>query len=310
MKNKKIALINIVILLVIFLPITIIGLVKHIQDSAVIENPNHDFFYDNSLWFYDAKDNLINTYKCKSSICELAKPIIDDDTYHINYYKDGVDDVIKYNGSSHTFINDNNVISLYDIRNGKSFINLKSIKTYNTTLDNNLYIVQNGINNLWGVIKIDNTGTNDFKNIIPLDYEFIGLKNKLTEDGKLDTETFIVSKNSMWYLINQTNTTMCQAIDMPLVDYSPNYIIGYRDEYMIFNYNGERLYEQYHIDSYTYADKYIGLIQDQTLYVYNNIELLKTYELSGDNNDISFTYSDNKLNISIGNLLLDSLNVS
>ena len=97
---------------------------------------------------------------------------------------------------------------------------------------------------------------------------------------------------------------------MPLVDYSPNYIIGYRDEYMIFNYNGERLYEQYHIDSYTYADKYIGLIQDQTLYVYNNIELLKTYELSGDNNDISFTYSDNKLNISIGNLLLDSLNVS
>ena len=63
-KIRKGTLIMLVVLLVIFLPLTVAGFYFHFAgtpEDVTKDNPNHDFHYDNQLWFYDEDNNLIGT---------------------------------------------------------------------------------------------------------------------------------------------------------------------------------------------------------------------------------------------------------
>ena len=78
----------IIVLLVIFIPLSIIGLLNHKEDSlqTIDENPNKEVFYNNKVYFYQG-DELLGTYICQN--CKKTETVIDDSNYHTNYYKYG-----------------------------------------------------------------------------------------------------------------------------------------------------------------------------------------------------------------------------
>ena len=248
MKNRKSVLITIIVLLVIFLPLTIIGFITNLNfdEKKVEENPNHEFFFEGHLWFYD-NDNLLGTYECLTETCNLAKGMIDDDEYGVLYYKDGNKEEIDYDGSDYTILNDGVETFIYDIKNNKKFLPIEGIKTYNAILDDNLYIIKN--NGKWGVAKIKNNADNDLRMLIPFEYEFIGLKNQLNEDNTLNTDLFIVRKINSWLLINQNQEEKSIGIDTPIIDYTNKFIISKKDDnYIIYDYEGNNLYSDYVIN--------------------------------------------------------------
>ena len=68
MKDKK-TLITIIILLVVFLPLGLVGTIKHFSTSKtnvdVNSNPNKEFIYNNKLYFY-YENELLATYECST----------------------------------------------------------------------------------------------------------------------------------------------------------------------------------------------------------------------------------------------------
>ena len=104
MSNKKV-LYTIIILLIIFFPLTVLGFIfkdKEFTYQDNNDNPKHLPYYHNSLWFYD-NDELINKYSCQYERCTYLFPIINN----------------KY-----VFINDGN-IHLYDIINNTNTYNFE-----------------------------------------------------------------------------------------------------------------------------------------------------------------------------------------
>ena len=66
MKEDKGVLITIIVLLVIFLPLTILGYIEH---DKMENNYDHKLYYQGYLWFYD-NDKLIGKYKCNSKFAK------------------------------------------------------------------------------------------------------------------------------------------------------------------------------------------------------------------------------------------------
>ena len=88
-KIRKGTLITIIVLLVIFLLLTVAGFYFHFAgtpDDVTNDNPNHEFHYNNQLWFYDEDNNLIGTYECTTSNCDYATSYINDGEYSIDSY--------------------------------------------------------------------------------------------------------------------------------------------------------------------------------------------------------------------------------
>ena len=116
MKDKK-TLITIIVLLVIFLPIGLVGTIKHFslpkQLDNGIENPDKEFIHNNKVYFYIG-DKLMSTYEC--STCSIADTVIDDSKYHTNYYK-GDDLVLSgvINNFFSVFKKDNNYVLDMDL---------------------------------------------------------------------------------------------------------------------------------------------------------------------------------------------------
>ena len=79
MKNNKMVLPVIIILLIIFLPLTVIGSYKSLSKGTSLENPSKEHKYNNKLFYYDSEGKLLGTYECTSSDCDDAQTEIDDE---------------------------------------------------------------------------------------------------------------------------------------------------------------------------------------------------------------------------------------
>ena len=309
MENRKYALVLIILLLIIFVPLTIVGFIVNFNKQPVEENPNHELYYEGSLWFYDNNDKLLNKYECKTEKCDLANVMIDDDEYGINYYKDGNLDKIEYSGSSHTFITDGDNTSLYDIVGNRTLLEIEGVKTYNTKLSNNLYIIKS--KNKWGVVRIDNKGINDFRTIIPIEYDFIGLKNnELTEDT-LNADIFIVKQNAEWYLMNSSKVFITNSISTPIINYSNNYLVSKdADNYIIYKYDGERYYNNYIITNYALSGEYIAIVTNNVLAIFKDTTLLNTYPLTDVNAKIELVNDESNLTIKVDENIVGTIAIN
>ena len=286
-KNKKIILTIILILLIIFSSLTILS--AYLRNNKG-ENPNHDFYYANYLWFYDDNKELISKYKCLSSECGFAKSSIDDSKYNINY-----------NGN-YVFIEDDNSIYLYSILTGTTLTSYKMVKNYNTNLPNNLLILENN-NNLWGVITLND----NLKSIIPFEYEFIGLKNNL------DTTKFIVLKDNNWYLLDESLNKLTSDFTDPIVDYNMDYIItNNQNNIKIYDYNGNEYLDNQIIQNYVLDNDYIGVVIDNYLYLYSNLNsiYIANIPLNNSNSKIELTRDSSSLNIIIDNEIVRSIAIN
>jgi len=307
MKNKRSVLITIIVLLVIFLPLTVVGFIFKDDKSLLEENPGHDFYYKGYLWFYDNNDKLLSKYECQNKLCELAVPMIDDAAYGINYYKDGNLKKVSVIDDRYTFITDGALIYLFDVSNGLVLESYKSLKTYNVNLANNLYIVQNK-DGLWGVLGLNKTGLSRPLNF---EYDFIGLKDDVN-NGVLNTNKFIVLKNSKWYIIDNTNNSVTSAIDSPIVDYTNYYIFSKNIEKVkVYGYDGYEYLTQHMIKDYILEDKYIGIIANNSLYIYDNLgtNYLKRIIVTNDEK-ITLEKTDNKLNVISNSKIIESIELN
>lgn len=308
MENKKYVLVLIIVLLVIFVPLTVTGFIINFSKTPSEENPNHELFYEGNIWFY--KDNeLLNKYECKSEICDFAKFTIDDAEYGINYYKDGTQDKLTYKGSSHTIITDGDETFLLDIKNNRDLIKVEGIKTYNTNLSNNMYIIKS--NGKWGVISISNNGDNDFRTIIPIEYDFIGIKNNELVEDTLNVDLFIVKKDNEWYLMNVNKSLASGIIESPIIDYNNNYLVSKdANNYLIYNIDGERYYENYQITNYALMGEYSAIVVNNSLAVFKNNELLNSYAITDLSAPIDMKIEEDNLVIKLSGNVVGTIAIS
>ena len=110
MKNNKMVLPVIIILLIIFLPLTVIGSYKSLSKGTSLENPSKEHKYNNKLFYYDSEGKLLGTYECTSSDCDDAQTEIDDEIN--DFYKEGDKNDIGVFNTDNVFIKDNDKIYL------------------------------------------------------------------------------------------------------------------------------------------------------------------------------------------------------
>lgn len=306
MKNKHV-IITIVVLLCIFTPLTIIGLLNKQNISPLEENPNHYTYYNGYMWFYDSEDNYLSKFECVTELCEYTHTIIDDDTYDINYYKDGTSNQLTLIDDSYTFITDGSLVYLYSAETGSTLQTYKGIKNYNTKIEDNSFIVQNS-DGVWGVLKMEGM----LGSVLPFEYSFIGLKNELNEDGILSNDKFIVSKDTKWYIVDKENSAITGYIDDPIIDYTDDYVFSKNgNKIRIYSYDNYEYLTTYNIRDYILEDKYIGIITDSFLLVYDNLgsKYIKSMVITDSDNIYSLEKIDNKLNIKVNGEVKDTIEV-
>ncbi len=303
MENKTPVLITIIVLLFIFVPLTIIGFFARGGGKPKEENPGHEFIYNGYLWFYDEDDNYINKYECINAVCNLAEGIIDDDEYGFNYYKDGTSTLIEPS-HGYAFIVDGENVSLFQMQSGLN-IPYKAVKTYQTKLENNSYILQNS-NGLWGVISI----SNNISNNIPFEYNFIGLKNTLNADNTLSTKKFVVKEGEYWYIIDEKNSSLSKTFTEPIIDYTDTYILVKEDdEIKIYDYESNNYLDNYTIRDYAMLDDYIAIVTDRYIIVYQdlNSRYLDSVQLPEDSEKVTLENDGVNLNIVVDGDVIKSI---
>lgn len=307
-KNNKVVLITIIVLLCIFTPLTVVGLLTRGNISPIEENPNHETYYDGYIWFYDLNNDYLSKYECMTEICEFTNPTIDDDIYGINYYKDGTINSVSLMNNKYTFITDGAVINLYAANTGTVLQTYKAVKTYNTTLENNSFIVQNN-DGVWGVISISDT----LGAALPFEYSFIGLLGNINEEGTLSTDKFIVQKDTKWYIVDNTNNTLSGEISDPIVNFTNDYIFSKNTEQVrIYGFDNTEYLDKYTIRNYILEDKYIGIVTDNFLLVYEHLaqDYIKSVVLTDKNSEVDLEKVDNNLNIKINGEVTDTIELS
>ncbi len=307
MKNKGI-FITIIVLLCIFVPLTIIGFLNKRNISPLEENPNHDTYYNGYMWFYDSEDNFLSKYECITETCIYANTVIDDETYGINYYKEGIKKEVNIIGNKYALITDGSLVHLYSVSNGSILQSYKAVKNYNTDLENNTYIIQNN-EGVWGALTIGET----LKSILPFEYSFIGLKNELKEDNTLSTSKFIVSKDQKWFIVDNNNSALTGYIDDPIIDYTNEYVFSKNnDRVRIYSYENYEYLPDYNIKNYILEDKYIGIVTDSFLLIYENLgnKYIKSMALTDNTNDIDLEKNNNKLDIKVNGEVKESIELS
>lgn len=306
MENKKPTLITIVVLLLIFTPLTIIGLLFRDNRHPLEENPTHEFFYKGHLWFYDSEDNYLSDYECMTEVCDYTTTIINDDTYGIKYYKDGVNNKLKLLNDKYTFLTDGAVVYLYDSFSGSTLQTYKGIKNYGTTINGDYYIVENN-NDLWGVLMVNEA----LASILPFEYDFISLPNKLLNDNVLDSSKFIVLKDSKWFIVNNENSAVSGKLDDPIIDLNDNYIFTKNNNQIrIFSYDNYEYLTSFKVNDYIISNGYIGIVTDNYLLVYKHLgeNYIKSVTLTNQNGKIELNYQDNVLSILIDDKVVDTIN--
>ena len=302
MKNDKFVLYAIIILLIIFLPLTVVSFYIKIGENPLDANPGHDFYYDNNLWFYNKNNDLIGKYACTTEKCDLTKTIIDDDKYGINYYQGGALNNVEIIDNKYTFITDGALNYLFSLGSSSTISNYKNIKDYHIRIENNTYIVQNK-DDVWGAFTIgSNLGA-----VLPFEYDFIGLKNNVV-NNELQAKKFIVLKDSKWFIVDNKNSALTSFFENPIIDYTDNYVISKQDDQIrIYNYKMEEYLTTYNFNECATFNNYIAVKDTNNIYVFNNVNnILKTINVS-ESGKLSLENNNNVLEIKIADKVLDTI---
>lgn len=289
MKNNRLVLPVIIILLIIFLPLTVIGAYKNLSKGTSLENPGKEHKYNNKLFYYDKTGKLLGTYECTSSECDDAQTEIDDETN--DFYKDGDKNDIGVFNTDNVFIKDGDKIYLYSLGTKIKLLTVNLLKNYNIDIEGNYLIVKNE-ENLYGLFDL-NAG--NFK--IKPSYDYMALANKIKDD-KLASDKIIVKKLNGYFLIDSEDNSLTDTFGVPIYDYNDKYIISKNNDiYTFYKYTGENVLSDLTVKDYeNYEDLMIITTVNNELYIYDvpSEVVLKSYVPVGTDN-LSYEISDNKI---------------
>lgn len=264
MKNNKMVLPVIIILLIIFLPLTVIGSYKSLSKGTSLENPSKEHKYNNKLFYYDSEGKLLGTYECTSSDCDDAQTEIDDEIN--DFYKEGDKNDIGVFNTDNVFIKDNDKIYLYSLGTKIKLLTLNMLKNYNSDIEGNYLIVKNE-ENLYGLFDL-NVG--NFK--IKPSYDYMALANK-TDGEVIKSDKIIVEKLNGYYLIDKDDNSLTSTFGVPIYDYNDNLIISKNNDiYSFYTYNGDNILSDLSINNYEYFNDYIIILTSSSneIIIYNS----------------------------------------
>lgn len=264
MKNNKMVLPVIIILLIIFLPLTVIGSYKNLSKGTSLENPGKEHKYNNKLFYYDNEGKLLGTYECTSSDCDDAQTEIDDEIN--DFYKEGDKNDIGVFNTDNVFIKDNDKIYLYSLGTKIKLLTLNMLKNYNSDIEGNYLIVKNE-ENLYGLFDL-NVG--NFK--IKPSYDYMALANK-TDGEVIKSDKIIVEKLKGYYLIDKDDNSLTSTFGVPIYDYNDNLIISKNNDiYSFYTYNGDNILSDLSINNYEYFNDYIIILTSSSneIIIYNS----------------------------------------
>lgn len=264
--NKKAVFILIIVLLVLFLPLSILSLTLHIMrkdDNGIkSNNVNHEFYYEGSLYFYKNNGDLLGTYKCQNekANCHYAKSSLDDKKYAIDSYKPEDLDLKTINNRYAFLIDGTEDVILYDIVNERKRATYQSVKNYGIGIEENAFIVENK-DGKYGMLSLEKEPAL----IVPMEYDFLGMANRINEDeNKIMNDFIIAKKGENWYLIDNNNATLTEAIPNEIVSYNgKDIIVKTENGYELIDYNNEKIGTQSY-QKLSFTGKYLNVLD------YNN----------------------------------------
>lgn len=321
-KIRKGTLITIIVLLVIFLLLTVAGFYFHFAgtpDDVTNDNPNHEFHYNNQLWFYDEDNNLIGTYECVTSNCDYATSYINDGEYSIDSYvpSEGEDGLLMDSVINNQFVFLTDFESadyeafLYDIKNGVSYktVTYTSVKDYGVGIAGNLFIVENS-NHKYGVLQIGEMA----QLVVPFEYDFIGLVNATDENGQILGDYFVALQSGSWFILGSGGAVVSTASTEEIVTYNGAYIVtkDTMDHYHLVNYRNERVLAD-DFAELSFTDRYLNCVTvNGDFYVYDlvgNTPISNSYTLLPTDTHRSGINENGDLEIYINDRLEETIDI-
>lgn len=243
MKNKP-TLIAIIVLLVIFVPISIYT--TYLKLFKAEELP-------------DTKTQEVTSY-------------LDDIDKFVDIKTDGQRTSIgtfKIANKDYTFVLKDNTVYLHSIADNLNILDYQAIKFYNSYIENNLLIVKR--DNKWGIINL-----NSLQPVVKPEYDYLGLIDD-EKDGVLNTNTFIGLKNNFYSLYKLGDSFKKVSSDFKDIIYTYNnnqkvIITINNDRYKVYDFNGNNLLENYEITKAAITNNYLAIIDSQNnLYLFNRV---------------------------------------
>lgn len=321
-KIQKGTLITIIILLVVFVGLTAAGFYFHFAgtpEENIVENPNHEFHYNNALWFYDTDNNLIGTYECETANCNFATSYTNDTEYTIDSYQEESTEEINHIdtliNNQYVFLTDFENIEheafLYDVKNGVSYksVTYSSVKDYGIGIAENRFIVENS-EHKYGVLQIEGLA----QLILPFEYDFIGLINTTGEDKLLLSDYFVVLQDGNWSIVDANGAVLTEQIPEEIVTYNGSYIITVDtlNNYHIVNYQNERVLTEDFLEL-SFTDRYLNCVTlNRDFYVLDLVSgmpITNTYALLPTDTYNTEINADSDLEVYINNVLEQTIDL-
>lgn len=308
MKNKKITLWAIIILLIIFIPMAAFSTIMHYKNAnQPEENPNHQLRYEGKLYFYN-NNELLGTYTCENynEYCNYAISTVKND-YSLDERNVESNTKLPIVNNRFVFIMDAKTeeladaeILLYDLSFGKVIGEYKEVKNYGIGIENDYYIIKNQ-KDLWGVVSLEN----GIALKLPFEYDYIGLSNKVdSETEKVSSDMFAVLKEDSWQLIDINGATFVDELTSEIFAYNTEYVvlnngnsmqlIDYKENIILNGYKYINFYNKYLqiIDTFNQFYLYDLNKKERISNVYA-VTSIEDIELNIENNEIQIIKDDN-----------------
>lgn len=274
-KLQKVSFIVILILLLIFIPLTCYSIylkIYYVKPNTEPENINKEMFFDGKLWFYSKTGDLLGTYTCQTKNCEYGKNSVEDDKYSLLYHKSEEESFLPIINDRFVFIKDANNETSKELRfldleqpNNYKDLRYSSVKNYNVGLENNLYIIENQ-EQKYGILQINAMPMS----LVPCTYDFIGVVDNLNDDGMLISDHFVALKENEWMIIDSSNAKLTKDIEDEIVTFNGTYIITKNENDLthVVNYNNESVLNGDYI-SLDFVGKYLLCQTENAIYLYD-----------------------------------------
>ena len=316
MKKSKLTLGLIIVLLILFLPLSVASFFLHKKyTTPVVINPKKEFKFENKLYFYRG-NNLLGTYDCKNfdEYCDYASTKEIEQKYILKEPETSSGRLSLINNrfaflmdSSTSQLNEAPVL-LYDLSRSDVIGEYKEIKNYAVKLDKDYYIIKNEKDS-WGVM----TFNDGIQLMIPFEYEFIGVHDILVDNGALDANAFVVMKNNEWQLLDSTGQELSHIFNIEIYNYDKHYIILDEINGMKFvNYEGESIFNglyQY-IDFNKEHSNYLDVIdQSNNYYLYDLVakKNITSPHYVSSINDVQIVEEKGMLRLYINDTLIENI---
>ncbi len=261
------------------------------EDPIIVVKDNYKYI-DGVLNFLNDADQVIGTYECENKStdnCYVAYETDDDNFDETKtVYEDGstikVRSKIYFN--RYAFVYDNalesNNIILYDFEDNTKLGDYLGVKSfYNNMLNylENNYVILTNLENKYGIFNLDSDAMEE---IIPFNYDYLGVINSKMSDSD---SPLVYKDGNKWGLLSFEDKKLITT-SYEIKGYNSKYVkvIDSSNSYVLLNYENQEVLNSNYIDL---LDDYVVTVdKDKKMFIYdNNLVRLMSNKLVLNNND-------------------------